>query len=120
MRLDLADKLQTGSEAVLKIEALVTGQVFYLLGKSADDLMPLICDAHERALEILRSRSIDFIITNSQGKAKIGGLKAGIHHICGISRMRKDFDVWNIQVELKPGENNLVLDYGNSVSIARK
>ncbi len=117
--------MRLGLNPVLEIEAAVmyetggaqplTGQVFYVLEKSAEDILKKSRDApdFERALEELRSQAIKFIITDSWGKAVVKGLEAKTYYVCGISQTHQGVGVWNVRVDLQFGKNSLVLDNNN-------
>ncbi len=129
MKLGLADKFDDTSRSALEIEAAViyergislplSGHIFYLLERSGADIISLIGTDEEKALNELRSRAVGFFITDSKGKAKISGLKAETYYVCGVSRMDRGIGAWNVPINLKPGENSLVLDNRNLVSLAR-
>lgn len=129
MKLGLADKFDNSARSALEIEAAViyergislplSGHIFYLLERNGSDIISLIGTDEEKALNELRNRAVGFFITDSKGKAKISGLKAKTYYLCGVRKTGRGIGVWDIPVELKPGENNLVLDNRNLVSIAR-
>jgi hypothetical protein len=64
-------------------------------------------------LEELRSTAIDFIITDSRGKAVVKKLEAKTYYVCGISRTHQGVGIWNVRVDLQSGKNSLILDNKN-------
>jgi hypothetical protein len=113
MKLGLAGKSDSDPCSVLKVEAALTGQTFYILEKSPSPIVPSIITDYDKAIDALRSRSAKFFITDSQGKAEIDGLKSATYYICGVSKTQWKIAVWNVQINLKPGQNSLVLDSSN-------
>jgi hypothetical protein len=95
----------------------LSGQVFYILERSpidilrGNDLKGEI--AFARAMNALRNLATTFFITDTQGKAEIKQSKSGTYHICGIRHTQQQAGVWNIQIELLPGKNKLVLNDAN-------
>ena len=112
MKLGLADRYNI--TATLEVEAMVisdsgetqplAGQTFYILDRSASDGC---------ATDALGSEEIKFFITDSQGKARIEGLKAETYYIGGVSETNQEISFWNVRIELKPGKNSLILDNRN-------
>jgi hypothetical protein len=129
MKLGLADRFDNTPRSTLEIEAEViyergmthplSGHIFFLLERNGADIISLVGTDEEKALNELRSRAVGFFVTDSKGKAKISDLEAGTYYVCGVSRAARKIGAWNVPVELKPGENNLVLDNRNFVSVAR-
>jgi hypothetical protein len=119
--------MKLGLNPVLVVEASITdkdgkteplaGQVFYILEKSPDHLLK----AHDvkseigyaRIMNALRNHADEFVVTDSLGKAKEKGLKEGAYYICGVHYTQYEAVVWNIAIELKPGDNLLVLNGEN-------
>src|ERR1044072_9377933 len=132
MKLGLADRFDNSASSALEIEAAVnyergvslplSGHIFYLLERNGADIISLIGTDEEKALSELRNLAVGFFITDSKGKAKISGLKAKTYYVCGVRKTGRrtwhGIGVWDVPVELKPGENNLVLDNRNLVSAA--
>ncbi|HEV7643197.1 MAG TPA: hypothetical protein VGO50_04575 [Pyrinomonadaceae bacterium] len=115
MRLGLIPILEVEAEVIYEGNGTLplSGQMFYVLEKSASDIIPLIDADHEKAIEQLKSRAIKFIITDSQGKVVVKDLKAKTYYICGISRTHQGVGVWNVRVDMQYGKNSLVLDNKN-------
>ncbi len=76
-------------------------------------MTPTINASYTKAIDILRAQAIKFFVIDAEGKAKIEGLKPGIYYICGVGEINRKNGVWNVQAELKPGGNRLLLDGGN-------
>jgi hypothetical protein len=119
--------MRLGLNPVLEVEAAInyegnsalplTGQVFYVLENSAADILKTSKGAsgYEKALEVLRSTAIDFIITDSRGKAVVKKLEAKTYYVCGISQTHQGVGIWNVRVDLQFGKNSLVLDNNNMI-----
>ncbi|HEV7644789.1 MAG TPA: hypothetical protein VGO50_12660 [Pyrinomonadaceae bacterium] len=111
--------MRSGLIPILEVEAEViyegngtlplSGQMFYVLEKSASDIIPLIDADCEKAIEELKNRAIKFIITDSRRKAVVKDLKAKTYYICGISRTNQGVGIWNVRVDMQYGKNSLVL-----------
>lgn len=54
------------------------------------------------------------IMTDSEGRADFGELKAGTYWIIGVTDTRDDYAFWNYKVTVSEGENNLILDQSNA------
>ena len=122
--------MKLGFNPILDVEASIINnvgeaeplaeQIFYILEKNPDGLLRGKDVASEiwyaKTMDALRNNALIFLVTNSRGKAETDKLKAGIYYICGISQ---EVGVWNVEVELKPGKNSLVLDNTNLVPVAR-
>jgi hypothetical protein len=76
-------------------------------------MTPVINGSYTKAIDALRIQAVKFFIIDSEGKAKIEGLKAGIYYICGVGETSRKSGVWNVRVEIKPGKNSLRLDSKN-------
>lgn len=108
--------------AALEVEAAVisdtgeiqplAGQVFYILDRSTSDVT-LLSAGYAKAIESLKNQAIKFFITDSRGKAEIKGLKMKTYYICGVSKTPQGTGIWNVRINLKPGQNRLVLDSRN-------
>jgi hypothetical protein len=95
--------------ASLEVETqLLPGQVFYILYGNIADVTFLIGTGNLKAIDALRSEAVRSFITDAQGKAEIKDLKPGIHYICGVGKT--DTGIWSVRIDLKPGQNSLVLD----------
>lgn len=64
-------------------------------------------------MAVLNKYAIRFLSTDLQGMAETGDLKPGIYHVCGVFAMGKRTRIWNVRIDLKPGENSLTLDNKN-------
>jgi hypothetical protein len=94
----------------------LAGQVFYILERNPDGLLKGDVTSeiwYAKTMNALRNCALTFFITDSQGKAEIKDLKMEIYYICGIGHTRQRVVIWNIPVELKPGENHLELNNEN-------
>jgi hypothetical protein len=112
---------------VLKVEASIVGeagqaiplagQVFYISEINPIDILrknDLTSEiAYARTMNALRNLTSRFFITDSQGKAEIEQLKTGIYYICGVKYTQHEAGIWNVQIELLPGKNNLILNDAN-------
>ncbi len=76
-------------------------------------MTPLTNASYAKAIDTLRIEASKFFIIDSEGKAKIEGLKAETYYICGIGETHRKSGIWNVRVEIKPGKNSLRLDGKN-------
>jgi hypothetical protein len=83
----------------------------------SSNLTPLICASYAKAMNVLKSKAIKSFMTDFQGKAKIEDLIAGTYYVCGVCEMGRETGVWNVRIDLKPGENSLMLDNKNMVNL---
>ncbi len=69
--------------------------------------------SYAKAIDVLSAQAIRFFIIDAEGKAALEDLNSGTCYVCGIGKTKKKSGVWNVQVDLKPGKNNLRLDGRN-------
>jgi len=54
-------------------------------------------------------------VTDFQGRAEMSLISPGIYFLVGHSYVRGTAFVWNVRVEIKPGNNSIVLDQNNAI-----
>jgi hypothetical protein len=68
----------------------------------------------EKALSAIKRHVQYSVTTDFEGKAKFNDVKAGSYYLFGITESRKAFAIWNTKIEIKAGENSIVLDQNNA------
>lgn len=68
----------------------------------------------EKALSAIKRHVKYTVTTDFQGKAKLNNVNAGNYYLFGITESRKAFAIWNTKIEIKVGENSVILDQNNS------
>ena len=106
----------------------VARQEFYLLDKDLNeilteqgnydlnDLVYPIANKEENSLlttEIIPKHIKYKLQTDFQGKAQLKDILPGIYYLYGNSETRGGRAVWNLKVDLKAGENSVILDQNN-------
>ncbi|HEV7643281.1 MAG TPA: hypothetical protein VGO50_04995 [Pyrinomonadaceae bacterium] len=81
--------------------------------EKASRMSPAMGVSYAKAIDVLSARAVRFFIIDSEGKAALEDLNSGTCYVCGIGKTKKKSGIWNVQVELKPGKNNLLLDGKN-------
>ncbi len=81
--------------------------------EKASRMSPAMGVSYAKAIDVLSARAVRLFVIDSEGKAALEDLKPGNCYVCGIGKTKKKSGVWNVQVELKPGKNNLILDSRN-------
>ncbi len=76
-------------------------------------MTPLINACYAKALDVLRIQAVKFFLIDSQGKAKIEDLRAGIYYVCGMGETSRKSGIWNVRIDLRSGKNSLVSDSKN-------
>ena len=111
--------LNDGRRANLSVEVDATQgpqaeQVFYILDRDISQLISLVTfRGFMSAADVLRTQAVKFFVTDSEGRAEVSDLHAGTYYICGAGESGRGSGVWNIKIDLKPGENTLKLNGGN-------
>jgi hypothetical protein len=97
--------------------APLAGQIFYALERDPSDILQendLTSEiSYARTMNALRNLAIRFCITGPEGKGKITQLRSKAFYICGICHTPQKAGVWNVEIELLPGKNNLVFNDEN-------
>ena len=93
----------------------VTEQTFFVLDKSVLEVSKENKNIFWE--DVFKNNAIKTVETNLKGTVGIEDLKAGIYYICGVRRTHFETRVWNVRIDLKPGENCLVLDDNNGAEI---
>lgn len=66
------------------------------------------------AMEAIKPHIVKTVTTDFSGKATIDVVPAGSYYLMGISATPRGFAFWNLPVEIKAGQNSLVLDQNNA------
>jgi hypothetical protein len=56
------------------------------------------------------------ITTDFNGNGRFNAVPVGTYYLMGITKTRKGYAVWNLAVEVKPGENQIILDQNNAAT----
>lgn len=66
------------------------------------------------AMEALKPHIIQTVTTDFGGKAQFSSLAAGNYYLMGVAHTPKGMAVWNLKVQLNPGQNSVTLDQNNA------
>jgi hypothetical protein len=70
----------------------------------------------ERAQAAIKQHAVQTVSTDFSGKAQFTDIKPGNYYITGLSGTRGGFAVWNLPVEVKAGQNSVLLDQNNAAT----
>lgn len=70
----------------------------------------------ERAQAAIKQHAVQTVSTDFSGKAQFTDVKPGNYYIMGLSGTRKGFAIWNLPVEVKVGQNSVLLDQNNAAT----
>lgn len=65
-------------------------------------------------LSTIKSEAAYSVTTDFNGKAKFENVKPKSYYLVGITETKGGFAIWNLPVEVKNGENSVVLDQNNA------
>lgn len=71
-------------------------------------------DFAQAAAEALKPHIVKSVTTGFDGKASFEPVKTGTYYVMGIYLQDAAFVSWNVRVELKSGQQQLILDQNNS------
>jgi hypothetical protein len=75
---------------------------------------PTYQEFYPRAIEALKPHIVQSVTTDFSGKAKFAPVAAGTYYIMGLGSTPRGFVIWNLKIDLKAGENPVVLDQNNA------
>lgn len=67
-------------------------------------------DTNQKALAAIKKHIVYSTLTDANGKGEIKGIKPGSFYLFGIKTVPNGFAMWDSQVSIQPGQNNLVLE----------
>jgi hypothetical protein len=70
----------------------------------------------EKARAAIEQHAIQKVSTDFSGKAQFSDIKPGNYYIMGLSSTRRGFAIWNLPVEVKAGQNSILLDQSNAAT----
>jgi hypothetical protein len=68
-----------------------------------------------KSLAAIRPHILYTLTTDFQGKGKFEGVKVNSYYLFGVTKTRRAFALWNMKLNVKEGQNEIVLD-GNNVT----
>jgi len=66
------------------------------------------------AMEALKPHILQTVTTDFGGKAQFQPVVVGSYYLMGVAQTPKGLALWNIKVELNPGQNSFTLDQNNA------
>lgn len=66
------------------------------------------------ALQAIKPHIVQSVTTDFGGKAKFSPVKSGTYYLIGFSATPRGVVGWNLKVDLKAGDNSVVLDQNNA------
>ncbi len=69
---------------------------------------------------ILRPHVIQSVTTNFDGKAIFKEIPPGQYYLMGLTKIGQNSIIWNVEVNLSPGDNSFTLDQNNAAYITTR
>ncbi|HKR13802.1 MAG TPA: prealbumin-like fold domain-containing protein [Pyrinomonadaceae bacterium] len=66
--------------------------------------------------EAIKQHTVQSVTTDFNGKAQFDNLPPAKYFVYGITETRRGFAVWSVPVEIKAGQNSVVLDQNNAAT----
>jgi hypothetical protein len=66
--------------------------------------------------EAIKQHTVQAVTTDFNGKAQFENLPPAKYFVYGITETRRGFAVWSVPVEIKAGQNSVVLDQNNAAT----
>jgi hypothetical protein len=66
--------------------------------------------------ESIKQHTVQAVTTDFNGKAQFENLPLAKYFVYGITETRRGFAVWSVPVEIKAGQNSVVLDQNNAAT----
>ncbi len=72
--------------------------------------------AFTAATESIASHTKQTVMTDFNGKAQFTDIAPGRYFIFGTSNTRKGYAIWSLAVDIKAGQNSIILDQNNAAT----
>jgi hypothetical protein len=82
-----------------------------------DKKLLMFGDYAPSCLAEIKKQSIKTTNTDLQGKAKFEGLQKKRYYIFSATETRSGFCIWDLPVEIKEGQQSIILDQSNAVEV---
>ena len=66
--------------------------------------------------ESIRKHTIQSVTTDFNGKAQFENIQPGKYFVYGLTETRRGFAIWSVPIEIKAGQNSLLLDQNNAAT----
>jgi hypothetical protein len=73
--------------------------------------------SYEKAMEAMKPHIVTTVTTDFNGKGHFAAVPSGNYYLIGIGQLYKQVVVWNLKVNLNPGENSVTLDQNNAAVV---
>ena len=114
--LDESAEVVLAAANLRKISANLSNLDNYAFALKGSGLSPEYTNFATGAVESLKSHYLGEFETDFNGKAEYKFTKTGSFWVFGITQTRKGHAIWNVPVELKSGQNKIILDQNNAAS----
>jgi hypothetical protein len=71
---------------------------------------------YERAQTAIQQHIVRSVTTDFNGLAQFEPISAGTYYVMGMSGTRGGFAIWNVPVNLPPGQSSIILDQNNAAT----
>jgi hypothetical protein len=90
-------------------------QIYYYFARSYSgyNIFDFYTDMFNQATALIKPHLVQSVKTDFAGKATFKSIPTGKYYLMGYCGMSKNYMVWNVEIDITPGNNSLTLDQNN-------
>lgn len=69
---------------------------------------------YDRLMEKVKQHAVATTVSGFDGKGRFSAVEPGTYYLVNLTEIGRSVVLWNLKVELKPGQNSITLDQRNA------